>query len=156
MKPSQFFRAGVGAVIFDSRGRVLALKRSDIPGSWQLPQGGLEAGEEPPDAVLREIAEETSINSADLDRIEACDEPLAYELPPEARSEKTGRGQVQYWFLFRFTGDDRDINLSGSDEFRVWRWTPFGRLVDQVVGFRAPVYRQLMLRFEKHLPSAIR
>jgi putative (di)nucleoside polyphosphate hydrolase len=148
MKPlSQYFRAGVGAVIIDDGGRLLVLERSDILGSWQLPQGGLEEGEEPSKAVLREINEETGISQNDLELIDKYPEPLVYELPPDARSRKTGRGQVQYWFLFRFKGDESDIDIISSDEFTAWRWMSVKQLLYDLVDFRARVYRLLTKRF---------
>jgi len=149
--PSQYFRAGVGAGIIDGDGRVLALERSDIPGAWQLPQGGLEEGEEPYRAILREINEETGISHDDLELIDEYPEPLVYELPPEARRKKTGRGQVQFWFLFRFKGNESQIEISSSDEFTAWRWMSVKQILADVVDFRARVYRRLTERFSEHL-----
>jgi 8-oxo-dGTP pyrophosphatase MutT (NUDIX family) len=80
---------------------VLALERSDVPDAWQMPQGGLKPGEEPAQAVLREVEEETGLPRASLEPIRSFPELLAYELPPKLRSKKTGRGQVQYWFFLR-------------------------------------------------------
>ena len=149
--PSQYFRAGMGAVIIDGGGRVLVLERSDIPGAWQLPQGGLEEGEEPSTAILREINEETGIPQNDLELIDEYPEPLIYELPPKARSRKTGRGQVQYWFLFRFKGNESQIDISRSDEFTAWRWMSVKQILTDVVDFRARVYRLLTEHFSEHL-----
>lgn len=149
--PSQYFRAGVGAVIIDSGGRVLALERSDIPGAWQFPQGGLDAGEELLAAIFREVREETGISRDDLDLIEKYPEPLVYELPEEARSIKTGRGQVQYWFLFRFQGSEGGIDIAGSDEFSSWQWMPMNQVLSAVVRFRSHVYRHLAEYFSPYL-----
>src|ERR1041385_6774904 len=107
---SETFRAGVGAVILNSANLVLALERLDVPGAWQMPQGGLHVGEDPLDAVTREIVEETGIE-AKLDLMFRVDRLLAYELPPTLRGKKTGRGQVQYWFVFRYAGDEDRITL---------------------------------------------
>ena len=142
MPEGQYFRAGVGAIIRRTDGRILALERADIPGAWQMPQGGLEEGEEPFDAVLREIEEETSIGPSSLKLVGQFPEPLAYELPPEGRSPKTGRGQVQYWFLFDYTGT-ATMTLPVSGEFCSWRWVPFDELVSNVVTFRKPLYEKL-------------
>lgn len=149
----QYFRAGVGAVIADDQGRVLALERADVPGAQQLPQGGLEEGEEPLAAVLREIKEETGIREDHLELVGQLPELLAYELPPEARSVKTGRGQVQYWFLFKCQGRDMEIQLPRGGEFRAWAWLPFDQIVSNVVAFRRPVYQRLEPFFGKHLAS---
>jgi putative (di)nucleoside polyphosphate hydrolase len=149
--PTQYFRAGVGAVIINDQGLVLAVERADLPGAWQLPQGGLEAEEETLQAAMREVFEETGIAERDLELLEALPEPLAYELPVGARSEKTGRGQAQYWFLFRFRGSDERITLKGGDEFRAWSWMPFDRLLSLVVEFRKPVYRRLVERLQRYI-----
>jgi putative (di)nucleoside polyphosphate hydrolase len=150
-KPAEYFRAGVGAVIIDGRGLVLALERAGIAGAWQFPQGGLKGGEEPLDAVCREIAEETGIAGSELELLESAPEPLAYELPPQARSSKTGRGQVQYWFLFRFRGQESAIDVEGGGEFRAWQWLPFPELLQKTVEFRRPVYRRLAELFGGYL-----
>jgi putative (di)nucleoside polyphosphate hydrolase len=149
--PPQYFRAGVGAVIAHRDGRVLALERADHPGAWQLPQGGLKRDEEPLDGIYREVAEETGLHAEALALVDRFPDPLAYELPAARRSVKTGRGQVQYWFLFRLTGDEGGIDVSAGQEFRAWRWSSFDELVAAVAGFRQPVYRRLLQRFGPHL-----
>ena len=153
--PAQYFRAGVGSVIINDSGLILVLERADVPGAWQLPQGGLELSEEPLQAVLREVAEETGIPRNVLELLESYPEPLVYELPPSARSEKTGRGQVQYWFLFRFNGDDRAIDVKRSSEFRTWKWMTYHRLIHSAADFRKPVYRRLAEQFRKYLSNPI-
>jgi putative (di)nucleoside polyphosphate hydrolase len=150
-RPAEYFRAGTGAVIIDGRGLVLALERAGIAGAWQFPQGGLKEGEEPLAAAYREIAEETGIAESELELLESAPEPLAYELPHEARTAKTGRGQVQYWFLFRFLGNDNAINVEQGGEFRHWRWLPFPELLQKTVEFRRPVYRRLAELFGSYL-----
>lgn len=145
--PAQYFRAGVGAVIMNGRGLVLALERADIPGAWQLPQGGLDAAEEPLQAVWREVGEETGIPPRDLELLASCPEPLAYELPAGVRSGRTGRGQVQYWFLFRFRGPDSAIDLQSGGEFRSWQWMEFDALLLAAKEFRRPLYRRLIEQF---------
>jgi putative (di)nucleoside polyphosphate hydrolase len=149
--PALYFRAGAGAAIINRRGLVLALERSDVPGSWQLPQGGLKESESPLQAMFREVWEETGIPQNDLDVLDSYPEPLAYELPVQAWSKKTGRGQVGYWFLVRFRGADGSINLRGSGEFTSWKWMPFDDLTARVVDFRKAVYRRLQERFKPHL-----
>jgi putative (di)nucleoside polyphosphate hydrolase len=139
----QTFRAGVGAMIVDQRGRVLILERLDIPGSWQFPQGGLDKGEIPEEAVAREIEEETGIVPSDLEMIASVDRLLAYELPEHLRTGKTGLGQVQYWFVFRFTGSDAKITLGEGKEFVAWQWASMDEAVKRVVDFKKPVYREL-------------
>ena len=149
--PNQYFRAGVGAVIINDKGRFLTLERSDTPNAWQLPQGGLEKDEDSYTAILREIREEIGITQNALEFIDEYPEPLLYELPKELRSMKTGRGQVQYWFLFKFNGDDSEIDISDSDESTAWCWMSVKQIMNSVVDFRSRVYQQLIEYFSKHL-----
>jgi putative (di)nucleoside polyphosphate hydrolase len=152
--PPEYFRAGVGAVVAHRDGRVLALERADHRGAWQLPQGGLERDEEPIDGVYREIAEETGLRADALALVDRFPDPLAYELPPAKRSAKTGRGQVQYWFLFRLIADAVAIDVTAGREFCRWRWTTFDDLVAGVAAFRQPIYHRLLERFGPHLAGA--
>ena len=149
--PAQYFRAGIGAVILNGKGLILALERADMPGAWQLPQGGLEASEDPLQGALREVAEETGISESDLELLDAYPEPLVYELPASARSKRTGRGQVQYWFLFRFQGVDNVIDVKRGGEFRSWKWMPFDTLLNSAADFRKPVYQRLAEWVQGHI-----
>lgn len=139
----QTFRTGVGALIVNRAGLVLLMERRDRPGSWQMAQGGLDPGETPEEGVLREVAEETGIKATDLKQIAAVDRLLAYELPAQLRNKKTGRGQVQYWFIFRFTGNDDLITLGDGQEFVRWAWVSMAEALARVVDFKKPVYREL-------------
>ena len=150
-RPAQYFRAGVGMVIVNDAGLILALERADIHDAWQLPQGGLEESEEPLDAVFREVAEETGISKDELKLLDSHPEPLAYELPSSARREKTGRGQVQYWFLFMFHGDENTIDVKRGGEFNAWKWMPFDSLLNSAADFRKPIYRKLAERFGRYV-----
>lgn len=149
--PAQYFRVGAGAVILNEAGLVFATERTGIPGAWQLPQGGLDHGEEPLQAIYRELFEETGIGQNDLELIQPHSEPLAYELPAELRQSKTGRGQVQYWFLFRYKGDENTIDIRSGGEARSWQWMPFGRLKNTVAAFRQPLYARLYDRFREYI-----
>ncbi len=148
---AQTFRAGVGAIILGEQENVLAFERRDTPGSWQLPQGGLDEGESPLKAVKREIHEETGIKAGDLELLATASRLLAYELPKIARTKKLGRGQVQYWFLFRFTGQEDAITLGDKKEFRAWKWTSMGELVEKVISFKQSVYQELARDFKSFL-----
>ena len=145
------FRAGAGAVILDRKGRVLAFERADVPEpSWQLPQGGLEHGEDPAVAVLREVREETGLEAAELEPLGSLPEPLAYELPQAMRSRKTGRGQVLYWFFFRLSEgvEPRD---PPEGEFRACRPMRFEELVEATAPFRRPTYQRLREHLEREI-----
>lgn len=148
--PAQYFRAGAGAAIIDDSGLVLALERSDLPGAWQLPQGGLKQGETPLQAVYREILEETGIPDGDLELLEAFPGPLAYELPERLRTGKTGRGQALYWFLFRFLGQSSKLHVPPKGEFLAWKWIRFRCLLEKTADFRKPVYEQLESRWQSY------
>jgi putative (di)nucleoside polyphosphate hydrolase len=147
---AQTFRAGAGAVILNENGNVLALERKDIPGAWQLPQGGLHEDETPLEAARREVEEETGISPDQLDLLTSASRLLAYELPPEYRSQRIGRGQVQYWFLFRFTGQEKAITLGDHKEFKDWKWMSMEKLATQVVSFKQPVYQELVRDFKSY------
>jgi putative (di)nucleoside polyphosphate hydrolase len=142
-----YFRAGVGIVVFNAGGRVLACERADHAGSWQLPQGGLRAGEEPREAAYRELEEETGIREDRVEFLDEYPEWLAYELPPGSRDTKKGRGQVQRWFLFRFHGGDSEIRL--GHEFRAWKWMKLQDLAATTAAFRRPVYKKLARAFAR-------
>jgi putative (di)nucleoside polyphosphate hydrolase len=147
-RPAKYFRAGVGAVIADTRGRVLALERSDYRGAWQLPQGGLEKSETPLEGVYREIEEETGLKPRALKLVARYPELLTYELPPKARSKKTGMGQVQYWFFFMMKKEPKTAPRPPKGEFRAARWVPFDRVLTGVASFRKPVYGKLRTYFD--------
>jgi putative (di)nucleoside polyphosphate hydrolase len=147
----QYFRASAGAVIADGRGRVLVCRRADVAGeAWQLPQGGVQQGEDPLTAAYREIEEETGIGRAQLELLAVAPEWLAYELPPEMRNAKTGLGQSQKWHLFRFRGRPEDI-VPDSVEFAGCRWSTFQDLLARAIAFRRPVYQQVFALFAAYL-----
>ena len=138
-------------VVTDGERKVLAIERRDLPNAWQLPQGGLEAGEEPEEAALRELREETGLAPSEVELIRSLPGWLAYELPTEYRSEKTGRGQVQKWFLFRIRKGGSPDEWFSSPEARRVSWTTLSELVERAVAFRQPGYRQLAAALEPML-----
>jgi putative (di)nucleoside polyphosphate hydrolase len=140
-------------VIVNREGLVLAIERAGFPGAWQLPQGGIARSEDPIHAAYREAEEETGLRRGALRFVRACAEPLVYELPPGARRAKTGRGQVLYWFLFRFHGADDLVNVTRSGEARGWRWMSLLQVTRRTAPFRRPMYRRLEAEFTRYLAA---
>ncbi len=152
--PPNVFRANVGMVVINDKGKVLALKRSDVKKeAWQLPQGGIKDNECPLEAAFRELHEETNLRQRDLKLEKECQEWLAYELPKEKRSGKYGRGQVQKWYLFRLTGSETHIKLDREidQEFVSCKWMNMKELIQQAVSFRQSVYKNLARHFSQYL-----
>ncbi len=153
----QTFRANVGMVVARADGHVLALERSDQLGRWQMPQGGLDVGEEPAAASLRELREETGLRPELVELVAEHPAWLAYELPPTRRRDKIGRGQVQKWFLYRFLGSDDDIDLTPPkgqrQEFRAFRWMELGALAQEVWEVKRPIYRSLVSEWKERLEA---
>jgi putative (di)nucleoside polyphosphate hydrolase len=161
MTDSRPYRPNVGIALFNPAGHVLIGRRfkddgpeTILPGlAWQMPQGGIDEHENPRDAVMRELWEETGVVSADY--LGEADW-LTYEFPPFAGSHRLAhfRGQRQKWFALRFTGRDDEIDpltLRGGQpaEFDAWRWERLDRVADLVVPFRREVYRAVARQFAK-------
>ena len=152
MRPARYFRAGAGAVIVNARGLVLAFERANVPGAWQFPQGGLDLGETPVQAMFREVREETGLTRRQLQLIDQHPTLLVYQLPLRSQTKKTGLGQVQYWFYLGWKGDPDALPVPPADEFRAAAWMMPSQVVRRAVPFRQPVYRALA----RHLPRARR
>jgi putative (di)nucleoside polyphosphate hydrolase len=152
------YRLNVGAVLFSGDGRVLVARRADMPnaegpaGGWQLPQGGIDSGEDPRTAVLRELAEE--IGTARAEIIGEHPDWLTYDLPRHligVALRGRYRGQRQRWFALRFTGEDADIrlDLDPHPEFDAWRWARLAELPGLAVDFKRPIYTTLAASFAR-------
>ena len=150
------YRANVGAVLFSPAGHVLVARRADqpnaegAPGGWQLPQGGIDNGEDPAAAVLRELAEE--IGTARAGIIGEHPDWLTYELPDALLGRALHgryRGQRQRWFALRFLGSDDDIRLDADPhpEFDAWRWVALAELPALAVDFKRAIYQILAASF---------
>jgi len=144
------YRLGVGLVLFNAEGLVWAGRRLDQKGdAWQMPQGGIDEGETPEQAALRELEEE--IGTGDAEIIAESKDWLTYELPPELLGvawKGRYRGQKQKWFALRFTGRESDISIDTKHpEFAEWRWVEFERLVELIVPFKRDLYVQITAEF---------
>ncbi len=140
---TQSFRASVGALITNGSGKVLAFERRDHDHSWQLPQGGIEEGEEPEEAIYRELEEETGLKASALGAPRKFPGLLSYELPKKYRTQKTGRGQTQYWYAFDLKEPNPKIKLGEEGEFQKWMWMDMEELISYSVEFRVEIYRAL-------------
>lgn len=140
---SMHFRAGTVAVVKNSKGRILAFERSDVPGQWQLPQGGIDDGEKPIDGVWRELLEETGLGPKHVALIDEFPEWTVYEWPNGYKKNGSRLGQAQRWFIFDAKSDDIEPVPDGV-EFVAWRWVKTTWLIDQVVDFRKPSYRRVL------------
>jgi putative (di)nucleoside polyphosphate hydrolase len=124
-------------------------------GWWQMPQGGIDDGEDPAKAALRELEEETGMRSASI-VAESC-HWHDYDLPPDLMGRALGgryRGQTQRWFLLRFTGDDREIDINPTQhdpEFDAWRWAHLDELAPLIVPFKRQVYDLVIAEFRPHV-----
>lgn len=152
------YRPNVGAVLFDPAGKVFVARRADLPnsegpaGGWQLPQGGIDEGEDPRSAVLRELAEEIGTDKAEI--IGEHPDWLTYDLPPHligVALRGKYRGQRQRWFALRFVGTDSDIrlDLDPNPEFDAWRWAELSELPALAVPFKRTVYEALAVSFAR-------
>ena len=123
--------------------------------AWQMPQGGIDKGEEPWATALRELEEETGIPPHLVERIAECPGRLKYDLPPELRGKLwkgKWKGQDQDWYLARFLGRDSDINIATKHpEFREWKWIAPEQLPELIVPFKREMYRRLLREFDRFL-----
>jgi len=147
-------RSGVGIVVLNKDNKVFVAKRIDNPKNfWQMPQGGVDEGENFLSAAYRELEEETSIKSVKL--IHEIDEITTYLLPKHLLGviwKGKYKGQKQKWFLMRFLGNDNEININtNKPEFLEWKWIDLDMITDVVVDFKLEVYKTLQKKIKKIL-----
>lgn len=157
--PPKGYRRNVGICLINPSKKIFAASRLDIPDAWQMPQGGVDEGEEPRSAAIRELKEETGVSSVEV--LAELPHWLTYDFPPEVR-EKLSRqwgsdwkGQAQKWFLLKFLGDENEINLLGDGtekaEFGQWSWMSPEQVVERAVEFKKPVYEEVLKVFTPYL-----
>ncbi len=145
------YRPCVGVVLTDGQGRIFAGQRSDMDTpAWQMPQGGMDKGETPVEAGLRELKEETGVRKRHVTVIGETAEWLPYDLPAEVLPYRGKyRGQTQKWILVRLDAGDEVIDLTHEDvEFSDWRWMTGAELLGEIVEFKRPIYQAVLEEFE--------
>lgn len=158
--PDSRYRMGVGIVLYNRSGSVFIGRRADThEDSWQMPQGGIEEGETPLSAALRELKEE--IGTANVALLAESRGWLRYELPAAfARQARHGgwRGQQQKWFAMLFRGEDSEIDLNAGHpgekpEFLAWQWAPAAHVAELIIAFKRPLYREVLAAFGRLGPG---
>ena len=148
------YRSNVGIMLINDDGHVFVGQRLDNnQNAWQMPQGGIDCDEDPKSAAYRELLEETGIEQENVKFLAKSSKWLLYDLPedliPKLWDGKY-RGQKQKWFLFKFLGTNRDINISTEHpEFSNWKWMPKENLLEEIVPFKKSVYESVLREFEQ-------
>lgn len=156
------FRPCVGIMVLNRAGhvfigrRIADVEHSDLTHAWQMPQGGVDPGEDTWPAALRELHEETNISS--VDRLAEVPDWLSYDIPRDLVGQAWSgkyRGQTQKWYAMRFTGDEREIDIATpgggahKPEFTEWRWEPMANVPALVVPFKRPIYERVVAEFSR-------
>jgi putative (di)nucleoside polyphosphate hydrolase len=143
------YRPCVGVMMLNDQGEVFVARRIGQEDAWQMPQGGIDKGEDALTAGLRELEEEISVRSVAV--LAMTDEPLRYDLPPDLSGKVwkgKWRGQEQIWLCVRFQGDEAEINLATAHpEFNAWKWADIEDLPGMIVEFKRPVYEAVVAQF---------
>ena len=147
------YRSNVGIMMVNEKGYVFVGQRLDNnQNAWQMPQGGIDAGEDPETAAYRELLEETGVKKQDVRFVASSSQWLSYDLPEDLIPilwNGKFRGQKQKWFLFKFLGEDGDINIATKHpEFSKWKWISKENLLKEIVPFKKSVYENVLKEFK--------
>ena len=150
------YRPCAGVMLLNRDGKVFVGQRFDTSvEAWQMPQGGIDDGEDAEDAAIRELGEETGVAPDKVALIATAPHELFYDLPPDLVGKVwkgKWRGQRQRWFLYRFLGEDSDVNIATAHpEFRTWRWIDPAELPHIIVPFKKELYEQVLEAFAGYL-----
>ena len=150
------YRLNVGICLFNKDKKVFVGERCDTDGAWQMPQGGIDEGEDYETAAFRELYEETGVQRQHAEIIKVMDDFLYYDFPQEVIDKydhlKPYKGQKQKWIAMRFLGKDSDINLTAYKdeiEFSQWRWIELENIIEYAVDFKTKVYKSVIGQFSK-------
>lgn len=150
------YRPCAGIMLRNADGLIFVGQRLDsMVEAWQMPQGGIDEGEDPITAAIRELGEEAGIAPRLVELVATSADQHLYDLPDDLIGKIWGgkyRGQIQHWFLFNFLGDDSDVDIETEhQEFRSWRWARPDELVDLIVPFKRELYANVLRDFAEHL-----
>lgn len=155
-KPDYLYRSGVGIVLINADGKIFVGKRIDNNSdAWQMPQGGIDAGEDEDLAMLRELGEETGIPASAIEIIRKSRGHFYYNLPYKLQKKFWGGkylGQKQRWYLARFVGEESQINIrTETPEFSDWKWISKEEILDAIVRFKRNLYEDIIKEFRDFL-----
>jgi putative (di)nucleoside polyphosphate hydrolase len=150
------YRPCAGIMLMNGAGRIFVGQRIDTTvEAWQMPQGGIDDGEDAETAAIRELGEETGVRPDKVELVAVAPGEFYYDLPEELIGKVwkgKWRGQRQRWFLYRFLGEDVDIDIATEhQEFRAWRWVDPAELPEVIVPFKKALYQDVLAAFAKHL-----
>ncbi len=154
-KDKDHYRPGAAVLLLNHRREAFVAQRIDNPGpAWQMPQGGLDKGEDPKDGALRELEEETSIPPSSVAVLAEMPGWIKYDLPRELAGKVWKgkyRGQRQKWYCAAFLGSDSEVNLETEHpEFSDWKWVPVAETIDLIVPFKRDLYAEVIAHFQPY------